>query len=45
MVRFIKSRVECKESIIFIKVTAIPVLLGLGTLDRITCDSFHPEKL
>lgn len=46
MVRFMKSGVELKESIIFIKVTAIPVLLGLGTFGQDNSgDSFHPEKL
>ena len=34
MVRFIRSGVELKEAIIFIKVTAIPVLLGLETFGQ-----------
>lgn len=46
MVRFIRSGVELKESIIFIKVTAIPVLLGLETFGQDNFgDSFRPERL
>ena len=37
---------ERKESIIFIKVTAIPVLLGLGTFGQDNFGgSFQPEQL